>query len=106
MGNAGLENLNSQTSSETQESVQMVQVDATNTSWIHEEWSPEEWDEGWSFDGWNDDWNCVGWHEDCEQTHDTSVSSFSLESLERAKMNLDTRATVNTFPSNFGPEEI
>ena len=48
---------------------------------------------------WND-WSCVGWHEDCEQTHDTSVSSFSLESSEWVKMNLDTGA-VNTFPSEL-----
>ena len=57
-------------------------------------------------DEWNDDWSCAGWHEDCEQTHDTSESSFSLENSEWAKMNLDTRAAVNTFPSNFGPEGI
>ena len=57
-------------------------------------------------DQWNDDWICVGWHEDCEQTYDTSVSSFSHESSERVKMNLDTGAAVNTFPSNFGPDGI
>ena len=33
-----------------------------------------------------------------------SVSSFSLESSEWAKMNLDTRAVADTFPSNFAPE--
>ena len=82
----------------------MVQVFTTDTSWIHEKWSPDEWDDGWSLDEWNDDWNCVGWHEDCEQEHDTSASSFSLESTEWAKMNLDTGVAVNTFPSNFGPE--
>ena len=38
--------------------------------------------------------------------HDTSVSSISLESSEWVKMNLDTGAAVNTFPSNFGPEGI
>ena len=46
------------------------------------------------------------WHEDCEQTYDTSVSSFSPESSEWVKMNLDTGAAVTTFPSNFGPEGI
>ena len=96
-GISGLENLKSETCSETQESVHMGQVKTTDTSWIHEEWSPDEW---------NDDWSRVGWHEDCEQTHDTSVSSFSLESSECVKMNLDTGAAVNIFPSNFGPEGI
>ena len=105
-GISGLENLKSETCSETQESVQMGQVYTTDTSWIHDEWSPDEWNDGWSLDDWNDDWSCVGWHEDCEQTHDTSVSSFSLESSEWAKMNLDSGAAVNTFPSNFGPGGI
>ena len=35
-------------------------------------------------------------------TYDTSVSSYSLESSEWAKMNLDTGAAVNTFPLNLG----
>ena len=43
---------------------------------------------------------------DCERTHDTSVSSFSLESSEWVKMNLDTGAGVNTFPSNFGAQGL
>ena len=39
------------------------------------------------------------------RTHtNTSATSFSLESSEWAKTNLDTRAVVDTFPSNFGPE--
>ena len=38
------------------------------------------------------------------QTYNTSVSSFSLESSEWVKMNLDTGAAVNTFPLNFGRE--
>ena len=80
--------------------------DTTDTSSIHEECSPDEWNDGWSFDDWNDHWNCVRWHEDCEQTHDTSVSSLSLESSTWAKMNLDIGAAVNTFPSNFVPEGI
>ena len=67
---------------------------------------PDERNDGWSFDEWNDDRNCVGLREDCEQTHVTSVSSFSLESSAWAKMNLDTGAAVNTFPSNFGPAGI
>ena len=37
-GISGLENLKSETSSETQESVQMRQVCTTDTSWIHDEW--------------------------------------------------------------------
>ena len=41
---------------------------------------------------------------DCEQTHVTSASSFSLESSEREKMNLDTRVAVRAW--NFGPERI
>ena len=65
-----------------------------------------ERNDGWSFDEWNDDWSCVRWHEDCERTHDTSVSSFSFEISAWAKMKLDTRAAVNTFSSNFGPEGI
>ena len=38
----------------------MGQVYTTDTSWIHEEWSLDERNDGWSFDEWNDDWNCVG----------------------------------------------
>ena len=105
-GISGLENLNSEACSENEESVQMGQVHTADTSWIHEEWSPDEWNDGWSLQEWNDDWSSVGWHEGWEQTNDTFESSFSLESSEWAKMNLDTRAAVNTFPSNFGPEGI
>ena len=54
----------------------------------------------------NDDWSCVGWHEEGEQTRGTSLTSFSLESSKWVKMNLDTGAAVNTFPSNFGPAGI
>ena len=82
----------------------MGQVDTADTSWIHEDWSPDEKNDGRSSDEWNDDRNFVGWRVDCEQTHVTSVSSFSLESSEWAKTNLDTRAVVNRLPSNFGPE--
>ena len=64
------------------------------------EWRPDQRNDGWSFDEWNDR-NCVGRREDCEQTHVTSVTSFSLESSEWAKMNLDTRAVADTLPSNF-----
>ena len=64
---------------------EMGQVDTADTSWIHEEWSQDERIEDWSFDEWNDDRSFVGWREDCEQTHVTSVSSFSLESSEWVK---------------------
>ena len=84
----------------------MGQVDTADTSWIHEEWSQDERNEDWSFDEWNDDRSFVGWREDCEQTYDTSVSSFSLGSSEWVKANLDTGATINTFPVNFGPEGV
>ena len=40
------------------------------------------------------------------KTHVTSVSSFSLERSELSKTNLDTRAVVNTLPSNFSSEGI
>ena len=43
--------------------------------------------------------------EDCEQTHVTA-SSFSLESSEWEKMNLDRRVVADTLPSNFGPAGI
>ena len=62
----------------------MGQVYTTDTSWTHDEWSPHEWNDSWSLDERNDDLSCVGWREDCEQTHDTSVRSFSLESSEFA----------------------
>ena len=75
----------------------MGQVYTTDTSWIHVEWSIDEWNDGWSLDEWNDDWSCAGWNEGCGQARDTSVSSFSLESFERVKMKLDTRAAVNTL---------
>ena len=68
-GISSLENLKSETCSESQESVQVGQVYATDTSWIHEEWSPGKWNDGWRSDEWNDDWSSVGWHEDCEHTH-------------------------------------
>ena len=98
IGLSGLENSKSETSSETEESAQTC---PTDNSWIH--------------DGWNDDWSSVGWHEGCEQTYDNPASSFSLggvdlgatsspKRFEWVKMNLDTGAAVNTFPSNFGPD--
>ena len=70
---------NSETSSETQASEHIGLVCTTDTSWTHDEWRPDEWNDGWSLEQWNDDWSSVGWHEDCEQTTDISVSSFSLE---------------------------
>ena len=36
------------------ELVQMGQVCTIETSWIHDEWSPDEWNDGWSLDEWND----------------------------------------------------
>ena len=42
------ENMKSDTSSGTQESVWMGQVCITGTSWIHEKWSPDQWNDGWS----------------------------------------------------------
>ena len=81
-GISGLENLKSETSLETQDSAKKGHVCATDTSWIHDERSHEEWNDGWSLDERNDDWSSVGWHEDCEQTYDTSVSSFSLQSFD------------------------
>ena len=105
-GLSGLDNLKSETSSETQESVHMGQVCTTETSWIHDEWSPHEWNDGWSLDEWNDDWSGVGWHEDCEQTYNTSVSSFSLESSAGVNANLDTGAAVNAFLVNFDREGV
>ena len=74
----------------------MGQVYTTDTSWNHG-WRLDEWNDDWRLDEWNDDWSGVGWHEDCEQTYNTSVSSFSLESSERVNTNLDTGAAVNTF---------
>ena len=49
-GISGLENLKSEICSETQESVQMGQVFSTDTSWIYEDWSPDEWNDAWNFD--------------------------------------------------------
>ena len=49
-GISGLENLKSETSLETQESVYMGQLCTTETSWFHDEWSPNEWNDGWSVD--------------------------------------------------------
>ena len=57
-GVSDLENFKSETNLENLESVQMGQVCITETSWIHEEWSPDEW---------NDDGSCVGWHENSER---------------------------------------
>ena len=77
--------------------MQVGQVCTTETSWIHDEWDDDEWNDGWSLDEWNDDWSGVGWHEDCEQTYNTSVRSFSHESSEWVNTNLDTGA-VNSTP--------
>ena len=79
----------------------MGQVCITETSWNHEEWNPDEWNDDGSLDEWNDDWSGFGWHEDCEQTYNTFVSSLSLASSEWVNANLDTGATVDTFPSRI-----
>ena len=77
--------------------LELEQVDTADRSWIHEEWSVDEKNDGWSFDGWNDDGN--------EHTHVTA-RSFSLESSEWEKMNLDTRVVADTLPLNCGPEGL
>ena len=113
-GISGLEYSKSETSSETQESEQMGHVCTTDTSW-NDGWNCDERNDGWSLDEWNRDWSSFGWHEGWEQTYDTSASSFSLGGLdvsatsrpkrfEWVKMILDTRAAVNSFSLNFGPE--
>ena len=82
----------------------------TEKSWIHEEWSPDEWNNDWSLDKWNDEWIGVGWHENyerlCNTSVDRTISSFSFESPERVNANLDTGATVDTFLSNFDREGV
>ena len=101
----------SETSSDTQESAQTRTTDIS----LIDGWYGDEWNDDWSFDEWKDDWSSVGLHEGWEQTYDTSARSVSLGGLgvsptsgpkrfEWVKMNLDTVAAVNTFPSNFGPE--
>ena len=71
------------------------QVD-NDTSWIHEEWSLDERNDGYSFDEWNDDRNCVAWREDCEQTRVTSASSFSLETSEFGQhTSIETQSSRN-----------
>ena len=47
---SGHENFKSETSAETQESVQMGQACTTDTSWTRDEWSLDEWNDGWSLD--------------------------------------------------------
>ena len=105
-GLSGLENSKSETSSETQESAQTC---PTDNLWIHDAWSPDEWNDGWSFDKWNDDWIFVGWHEGWGRTFDNSGSSFSLAGLDLGatrspKLFEWVRAAVNRFPLNFGPD--
>ena len=58
-GLSGLENSKSEISSETQESAQTC---PTDNSWIHDAWSPDEWNDGWSCDEWNDDWSSAAWN--------------------------------------------
>ena len=83
--------------------LELGQVDNDDRSWIHEEWSFDERNDGWSSDGWTDDGNGVEWREDCEQAH-VAASSFSLESSEWEKMNLHTGEAVDAL--SFGPEGI
>ena len=45
-GISGFENLKSETSSETQNPAQLGRACTTDTSWIHREWSPDEWNDG------------------------------------------------------------
>ena len=85
------------------EKLELGQDDKEDRSWIHEERSFDERNDGWSSDGWTDDENGVEWREDCELTH-VVASSFSLESSEWEKMHLDIREAVNAL--NFGPEGI
>ena len=47
-------------------------------SWVHEEWSVDERNDGWSFDGWNDDGNGVEWREDCEKHMSHLQAHFHL----------------------------
>ena len=47
------------------------------TSW-NDGWSLDEWSDGWVLMNGSDDWSSVGLHESCEQTCETSESSFSL----------------------------
>ena len=79
IGLSGLENPKSETSSETQESVQTSHTDISHTdnSWF---------DDGWSYGELNDDWSSVGWHECWEQTFDNSACSLSLESFDLGVM--------------------
>ena len=46
IGLSGLENSKSEASSDTQESAQTCPID---TSWVHDGWCPDEWNDGWSF---------------------------------------------------------
>ena len=77
----------------------MEHVCITETSSIHEEWSPDERNNDWSFDEWNDEGSCVEWHEDCKRLCYTFASSFPLEISERVTVDRDTRSTGNTFRS-------
>ena len=75
---SGLQNLKSDASSDTEESVQTC---PTDTSWNDgRNW--DEWNDGWSFDEWKNDWSSVGWDEGWEQTYGTSASSFSFGGLD------------------------
>ena len=75
----------------------MGQVCITETSLIHEEWSPDERNNDWSVDEWIDEGSCVGWHGDYKRMCCTTESSFPLESSEKVTADRDTRSTGNAF---------
>ena len=58
---SSLEHLKPRKSWVNQESVQMGQVCITETSLMHEEWSPDERNDDWSFDDSTDEESSVGW---------------------------------------------
>ena len=104
-GFSGLEQSKSEANSKSHESEQTYSTENPNkdNSWC---------DDSWSYAEWNDGWSSVGWREGWDQGYDNSTSSLSLGSFdlgamcspkrfELVRMNLDTRAAVNTFPLNF-----
>ena len=99
------DNSKSEASSQTQESALAYPIDNSHTdnSW---------YDDGWSCDKRNDEWSSARWHDGWDQYDDNSASSFSRGSFdlgaisspkrfEWVKMNLDTGAAANTFPSTL-----
>ena len=78
----------------------MGQLCITETSLIHEEWSPDENDCSL------DEGSCVGWHEDYERLCNTSVCTFASSSSERVTADRDTRSAGNTFLGKFDREGV